>query len=99
MPRHRALRLRPDASAQISLTFEIQSPHVSIVDLKFDIARPHVRGEPLFGAALHDALSIHALQAFVEPDDGGRWIALDRAPLEPDGPRNVDGETGDSEAR
>ncbi|WP_420210850.1 hypothetical protein ACN8ZM_07060 [Burkholderia aenigmatica] len=32
--------------------------------------RPHVRGEPLFGAALHDALSIHVLQASVEPDAG-----------------------------
>ncbi|CAB3963596.1 type VI secretion protein [Burkholderia aenigmatica] len=81
----RALRLRPDASAQISFTFEIQSPHASIADLKLDVARLHVRGEPLFRAALHDALSIHALQAFVEPDEGGRWVALDRVPFSPVG--------------
>lgn len=77
----RALRLLPDASAQISLTFEILSPHASVADLKLDVARLYVQGEPLFSAALRDALSIRALQAFVEPGDSGRWVALDRVPF------------------
>ncbi|AFQ48505.1 type VI secretion system baseplate subunit TssF [Burkholderia cepacia] len=77
----RSLRLLPDASARISLTFEIQSPHASVADLKLDAARLYAQGEPLLAAALRDALSIRALQAFVEPGDSGRWVALDRVPF------------------
>ncbi|AJX31069.1 type VI secretion system baseplate subunit TssF [Burkholderia oklahomensis] len=77
----RSFRLPPKAGAQISLTFAIRSPHASVADLKLDAVRLYVRGEPLMSAALRDALSIHALQAYVEPDRSGRWAALDRVPF------------------
>ncbi|MGU7779698.1 type VI secretion system baseplate subunit TssF [Burkholderia sp. PU8-34] len=77
----RSLRLSPDASAQIALTFTIRSPHASIAELKQDSVRLYVCGAPLVSGALRDALSIRALQAFVEPADGGRWVALDHVPF------------------
>ncbi|WGS49973.1 type VI secretion system baseplate subunit TssF [Paraburkholderia sp. D15] len=77
----RSFRLPANAGAQISITFAIQSAHASIADLKLETIRLYARGEPLFSAALRDALSIHTLAAYVEPAYTGRWIALDRVPL------------------
>ncbi|WP_027821144.1 type VI secretion system baseplate subunit TssF, partial [Paraburkholderia bannensis] len=76
-----SLRLPLNASAQISVTFAIQSAHASVADLTLDSIRLYAHGEPLFSAALRDALSIHALCAYVEPAHTGRWIALDSVPF------------------
>ncbi|MFD1559967.1 type VI secretion system baseplate subunit TssF [Paraburkholderia silviterrae] len=76
-----SLRLPPNAGAQISISFAIQSAHACVADLKLDSIRLYAQGEPLFSAALRDALSIHALCAYVEPAHTGRWIALDRVPF------------------
>lgn len=69
------------ASAQISLTFAIQSGHASAAELQLDSVRLYTQGEPQFTAALRDALSMRALCAYVEPGQSGRWIALDRFPF------------------
>lgn len=77
----RSFRLPPNASAQLSLSFAIRSPHASAAELKLDSVRLYARGEPLMSAALRDALVIHGLRAYVEPEHGGRWMALDRVPF------------------
>ncbi|AOK47344.1 type VI secretion protein [Burkholderia sp. MSMB617WGS] len=76
-----SFRLPPNAGAQISLTFAIRSPHACVADLKLDTVRLYVRGEPLLSAALRDALSLHAVHAYVESAQSGRWAALGRVPF------------------
>lgn len=84
-------RLPTGTSAQISLTFAIQSGHVSISELKLDSIRLYTRGDPVFTAMLRDALSIKALRAYVEPAHSGRWIELDRMPFTAAGMDRADG--------
>ncbi|HRO28322.1 MAG TPA: type VI secretion system baseplate subunit TssF, partial [Luteimonas sp.] len=43
--------------------------------------RLFIDGEPSFRAALRDTLALGVLQAYVEPGNGGRWIALPEVPL------------------
>ena len=68
-------------SAQISLTFAIQSAHASVAGLKLDSIRLYTQGDPIFASALRDALSINALRAYVEPGHTRRWIELDELPF------------------
>ena len=74
-------RAPPGATAQISLTFSIQSGHASVAELQMNSVRLYTQGEPILTAALRDALSMHALCAYVEPMHSGRWIMLDRLPF------------------
>lgn len=87
----RTFRLPAGTSAQISLTFGIQSGHVSISELKLDSIRLYTRGDPLFTAMLRDALAMKALRAYVEPAHTGRWIELDRMPFTAAGMDRADG--------
>ncbi|MFM0645440.1 type VI secretion system baseplate subunit TssF [Paraburkholderia bryophila] len=87
----RTFRLPTGTSAQISLTFAIQSAHVSVADFKLDSIRLYTRGEPVFTAMLRDALSMKALRAYVEPAHSGRWIELDGMPFTAAGMERADG--------
>ncbi|KAF1039953.1 MAG: hypothetical protein GAK33_00953 [Burkholderia lata] len=76
----RTLRLPAGATALITLTFAIQSAHLSIAELNVDSVRLYTQGTPVFTAMLRDALSMKTLRAYVEPEHGGRWIELDGTP-------------------
>ncbi|WP_322044147.1 type VI secretion system baseplate subunit TssF [Paraburkholderia sp. J67] len=76
------LTLAPDhASSQISLTFSLQSRHASVADLQMTSVRLYAHGEPQFTAALRDALTMHALRAYIEPGNSRRWIPLEANPF------------------
>ncbi|AIO36351.1 hypothetical protein DM39_6133 [Burkholderia cenocepacia] len=77
----RTLRLPPQTTAQISLSFSMQSAHVSLETLNLDSIRLYTQGDPLLTASLRDALSMRALRAYVEPDYSGKWLALEQIPL------------------
>lgn len=68
-------------TAQISLTFAIQSAHSSVAGLKMDSVRLFTQGEPVLSSVLRDALSMNALRAYVEPGRTRRWIVLDQLPF------------------
>lgn len=76
-----AVQLPPQAGAQLSIGFNILSAHGSTAALGLEAIRLFTDGEPSFCAALRDVLAIHVLKAYVEPENGGRWIALDESPL------------------
>lgn len=75
------VRLPPQASAQITLRFELLSQHSSPEALGVDKVRVFVDGEPSFCAVLRDVLALKVEQAYVEADDSGRWTQLDGNPL------------------
>ncbi|WP_423368404.1 type VI secretion system baseplate subunit TssF [Burkholderia sp. LMG 32019] len=87
----RALRVPPQTASQISLTFSIQSAHASLEALNLDSIRLYTQGTPLLCAALRDALSMHALRAYVEPDRSGKWVTLEQVPFTLAGLRREDG--------
>lgn len=82
-PNH--VRLPPQASAQITLRFEITSQHANLDALGVAKVRVFADGEPSFCAALRDVLALKIDQAYVEAGESGRWIKLDRSPLSPVG--------------
>lgn len=86
----RTLRLPPQAASRISLTFAIQSAHASLEALDLDSIRLYTQGDPLLAASLRDALSMHAVRAYVEPDHSGKWVMLEQVPLALAGLRRED---------
>ncbi|MDO1530423.1 type VI secretion system baseplate subunit TssF [Fulvimonas sp. R45] len=83
VPSH--VRLPPQAGAQITLRFELQSQHPSLEALGVDKVRAFIDGEPSFCAVLRDVLALKVEQAWVEPEGSGRWTRLDTSPLAPVG--------------
>lgn len=81
----RAVRLPPQAGAQISIGFNLASTHEAIAALELESLRLFTDGEPSFCAALRDVLAMHVLKAYVEPAGRDQWIALDANPLTPVG--------------
>lgn len=79
------VRLPPQATAQISLRFEISSQHPNLDALSVEQLRVFIDGEPSLCAALRDALAMKVEQAYVESGDSGHWLRLDRSPLTPAG--------------
>lgn len=79
------IRLPAQSSAQITLKFDLTSQHASLQALGVDRVRLFIDGEPSFCAALRDVLAMHVKQAYLEPDEGGRWSRLDAVPLAPVG--------------
>lgn len=77
-----AVTLPPDASGQVSLSFSLHGDDASVSRLGVGKLRLFLDGEPSFRAALRDVLSLHVLQAWVEPANGGRWVPLSEVPLE-----------------
>lgn len=77
-----AARLPGNATGVISIAFESTSPQLDLAALKLGKLRAHLHGEQSFVAALADCLFAHALACYVEPDRGGRWIALGKTPFE-----------------
>ncbi|MFT4256668.1 MAG: type VI secretion system baseplate subunit TssF [Pseudoxanthomonas sp.] len=80
-----AVSLPADAGGQISLSFALLGDNASLRQFGVGKLRLFMDGEPSFRAALCDALCLSVLQAWVEPGNGGRWVALPAIPLEPVG--------------
>lgn len=81
-----SVNLPPQASARITLHFELQSQQGTLSALGIEKARVFVDGEPSMCAALRDTLALHVLRAYVEPGDAtGSWTRLDGNPLTPVG--------------
>lgn len=70
------VRLPRDASARISLRWPALPP-----GLEHGRLRLFVDGERSFVAALIDALFLHTVAAYVQPDGASAWFPLDRPPL------------------
>lgn len=80
-----AVTLPADTGGQVSLSFSLLGDDASIRQLGVDRLRLFMDGEPSFRAALRDTLSLQVVQAWVEPSNGGRWVALPAVPLLPVG--------------
>lgn len=79
------VRLPPQATAQVTFRFELTSQHASLAALGIGKVRAFIDGEPSFCAVLRDALALNVERAYVEPEDGGRWVRLDGNPFQPVG--------------
>lgn len=77
------VRLAPDATGILSITFTSQTPTGL-----FDASNPsgtirvYLAGERPVVATLTDSLLLRAAGAFVEVDQDGRWVPLSKVPLE-----------------
>lgn len=77
----RSVQVPAQASAQLSITFELQSTHASVSELGLDKIRFFTDGEPSFCAVLRDALALKVCKAYIEPTRSGQWRALAASPL------------------
>lgn len=77
----RAVQLPLQASAQLSITFELQSTHGSLEELGLDHVRLFIDGEPSFCAVLRDVLALNVAKAYLESSDCGQWQALSASPM------------------
>ena len=77
----RAVQLPLQASAQLSITFELLSTHASIQALGLDHVRLFIDGEPSFCAVLRDVLALNVVKAYLESGDSGQWQALPASPI------------------
>lgn len=80
-----ATSLPPGSGGQITLQFELLSDQTSFASLGVDAIRLFIDGEPSMRAALHDALALGVVAAYVECDRDGRWRRLPESPLRPVG--------------
>lgn len=76
-----ATALPAGAGGQISLSFELVGETANLDALGLDALRLFIDGEPSFCAAMRDALAFGVRAAYLEPADGGRWVALPGNPL------------------
>ena len=77
-----ATALPQGSGGQVSLSFELVGETASVDALGIETLRLFIDGEPSFVAAMRDALAFGVRAAYIEPADGGRWIALPRNPLQ-----------------
>lgn len=77
----RAVQIPLKASAQLSITFELQSTHGSMRELGLDNVRLFIDGEPSFCAVLRDVLALNVAKAYLESSDSGQWQALCASPM------------------
>ena len=75
-----AVSLPAEAGGQVSLAFEFLGDD-GTAPPGVDRLRLCLDGEPSLRAALRDVLSLGVLQAWVEPGNAGRWLALPDIPL------------------
>ncbi|MGY0652993.1 type VI secretion system baseplate subunit TssF [Luteimonas sp. A537] len=80
-----AVTLPADAGGQVSMSFSLHGDDASVQQLGVDKLRLFMDGEASFRSALRDTLCLQVLQAWVEPGNGGRWVALPEVPLVPVG--------------
>lgn len=72
-------------TSMLSITIECKAANLSFAQLKLDALRPFINAEQSLCATTRDVLFMHALSAYIEPDDGGDWVALKTVPIKPVG--------------
>ncbi|MGQ4660619.1 type VI secretion system baseplate subunit TssF [Lysobacter sp. F6437] len=77
-----ATSLPSGSGGQVSLSFELIGEQQNLAALGLDRLRLFTDGEPSFCAALRDTLGFGVRAAYLEPAGSGRWIALDKSPLQ-----------------
>ena len=80
-----AVQLPPAAGSGLSITIEATSEQATLAQTGVPALRVFIGGEPSFCAALRDALFMRTVKAYVECEQSGRWLALDRIPITPAG--------------
>lgn len=80
-----AVQLPAHADARITLEFSLDSQQGTLAELAIERVRVFIDGERSLSAALRDALALHVLAAYVEPNGNGRWVRLERNPFTPVG--------------
>lgn len=76
-----AVTLPPAATSKISLSIKSMSDQIGLAQLDLTSLRVFIDGEPAFCAGLKDALFIGTVRAYVEFSGSGRWIMLDKTPI------------------
>jgi type VI secretion system protein ImpG len=74
--------LPPDTSGLVAITFASAASAAGLHAMAPSTIRLHVHGQREIVTALTDTLLLRATTAFVEADGSGRWIALDRYPIQ-----------------
>ncbi|QJP71294.1 type VI secretion system baseplate subunit TssF [Burkholderia glumae] len=78
-----AVRLAANVSAIVSVTFASATPTETFNEaIPSGKIRVHLAGSRARVAALADALLLRTASAYVEVDQGGRWLALAKVPIE-----------------
>lgn len=81
-----AVRLPPQACAQITLRFALEGQQASLAELGVDTLRLFVDGESSLCAVLRDTLALNVSHAYVEPASApGHWTRLADNPFTPVG--------------
>ena len=76
-----AITLPPGTGAQVSISFKLEGANANISALGLTSLRLFIDGEPSFCAAMRDTLAFGVRAAYIEPADGGHWVALPANPL------------------
>lgn len=76
-----AVMLPPKATSTISITIDATSMQAGIAQLNIQSLRAFIDGESSFCAGLRDSLFMRTLCAYVEVDQSGRWLALNKTPV------------------
>lgn len=71
----------PNTVGVVSITFESTAAQFDLGSLNLDHLRVHLAGDPPLAASLNDALFLHTLAAYVEPEGGDRWTRLASVPV------------------
>ena len=77
-----AVTLPPTATSKISLSIKTTSDQIALVQLNLRSLRVFIDGESAFCAGLKDTLFIRPVRAYVEFSGNGRWIMLDKTPID-----------------
>lgn len=73
--------LPPSATSKISINIGSTCDQPTLAQLKLAALRFFIDGEPSFCAGLRDTLFMRAVCAYVEVPQSGRWIPLDKVPI------------------
>jgi len=77
-----AVTLPPTATSKISLSIKTASDQIALAQLDLASLRVFIDGEPALCAGLKDSLFIRTVRAYVEFSNDGRWIMLDKSPID-----------------
>ena len=74
-----------DVTSTLSFDIECKAANLGFAQLKLGALRPFINAEQSLCATTRDVLFLHAKSAYIDPGDGGDWIALKTVPIKPVG--------------
>lgn len=69
----------------LSIDIECKAPSFDFAQLKLAAVRSFINAEQSLCATTRDVLFLHAKSAYIEPGNGGDWVALQTVPIKPVG--------------